>query len=89
LRKLRRTEGLSAALAASLTLVGAGRPCLGAGVEHPDVGTVALGRGGAYAAEPDGGLALIYNPAGLGRQAGFRATVDTSLAWQRLTFAPD
>jgi long-subunit fatty acid transport protein len=88
LRKLRRTEGLSAALAISLTLVGLARPCRGAGVEHPDVGTVALGRGGAYAAEPDGGLALIYNPAGLGRQAGLRATLDASLAWQRLTFTP-
>lgn len=64
------------------------RPSRAAGVEHPDVGTVALGRGGAYAAEPDGGLALEYNPAGFGRQAGLRATVDGSLAWQRLTFAP-
>jgi long-chain fatty acid transport protein len=59
-----------------------------AGVEHPDVGTVALGRAGAYAADPDEGLALIYNPAGLGRQAGLRATLDANLAWQRLTFTP-
>jgi long-subunit fatty acid transport protein len=60
----------------------------GAGVEHPDVGTVPLGRGGAYAADPDGGLALVYNPAGLARQRGFRATLDANVAWQRLTFAP-
>ena len=60
-----------------------------AGVEHPDVGTVALGRAGAYAAEPDGGLALVYNPAGLARQDGLRATLDANLAWQRLTFTPD
>ncbi len=59
-----------------------------AGVEHPDVGTVAMGRGGAYAADPDGGLALQYNPAGLGRQTGLRVTLDASLAWQSLTFAP-
>ena len=60
----------------------------GAGLEHPDIGTIALGRGGAYAAEPDGGLALVYNPAGLARQGGLRATLDASLAWQRLTFTP-
>jgi long-subunit fatty acid transport protein len=60
----------------------------GAGLEHPDVGTIALGRGGAYAADPDGGLALVYNPAGLGRQTGLRATLDANLSWQRLTFTP-
>jgi long-subunit fatty acid transport protein len=59
-----------------------------AGVEHPDVGTLALGRGGAYAADPDGGLALLYNPAGFGRQDGLRATLDANFAWQRLTFTP-
>jgi long-subunit fatty acid transport protein len=60
-----------------------------AGLEHPDVGTVPLGRAGAYAADPDGGLALVYNPAGLARQDGLRATLDANLAWQRLTFAPN
>jgi long-subunit fatty acid transport protein len=59
-----------------------------AGLEHPDVGTVPLGRAGAYAADPDGGLALVYNPAGLARQTGFRATLDANLAWQGLTFTP-
>ncbi len=63
-------------------------PARAAGVEHPDVGTLALGRGGAYAADPDGGLALLYNPAGFGRQDGLRATLDANLAWQRLTFTP-
>ena len=65
-------------------------PCVvrAAGVEHPDVGTVPLGRGGAYAADPDGGLAIVYNPAGLARQAGLRVTLDASLAWQHLTFTP-
>jgi long-subunit fatty acid transport protein len=64
------------------------RAASAAGVEHPDVGTVALGRGGAYAADPDGGLALEYNPAGFARQDGLRATLDGNLAWQRLTFTP-
>jgi long-chain fatty acid transport protein len=63
-------------------------PAWAAGVEYPDVGTVALGRGGAYAADPDEGLALVYNPAGFARQAGWRATLDASRAWQRLDFAP-
>jgi len=76
-------------LAAGATLtLGAAGPAWAAGVEHPDVGTVAIGRGGAYAADPDGGLALQYNPAGFARQAGFRATLDANLAWQELTFTP-
>jgi long-subunit fatty acid transport protein len=68
--------------------VGAGPAAWAAGVEHPDIGTVAMGRGGAYAADPDGGLAVQYNPAGLGRQRGLRVTLDASLAWQSVTFAP-
>lgn len=59
-----------------------------AGLEHPEVGAVALGRAGADAAEPDHGLALQLNPAGLARQPGLRATVDGRVAWQRVTFAP-
>jgi long-subunit fatty acid transport protein len=77
--------GVAAALLATLGPVGA---AAAAGVEHPDLGTIAIGRGGAYAAEPDGGLALVYNPAGFARQTGLRATLDANLAWQRLTFAP-
>ena len=83
--------GLTAAalsLSSSFPWAGLGTVAWAAGVEHPDVGTIALGRGGAYAADPDGGLALVYNPAGLGRQAGLRATLDANLAWQQLTFTP-
>ncbi len=64
------------------------RAAVAAGVEHPDVGTVALGRGGAYAAAPDGGLALQYNPAGLAAQSGVRVTLDGNLARQQLRFTP-
>jgi Outer membrane protein transport protein (OMPP1/FadL/TodX) len=71
-----------------ISLISFGKSAHPAGLEHPDVGTVALGRGGAYAADPDGGLALLYNPAGFGRQTGLRVTLDGSLAWQRLTFSP-
>lgn len=66
----------------------AARRARAAGVEHPDVGTIAIGRAGAYAADPDESLALQYNPAGLARQDGVRATIDATLAWQRVTFAP-
>ena len=59
-----------------------------AGIEHPDVGTIAIGRGGAYAAAPTDGLAIQYNPAGFASQTGWRVTVDGNLAWQGLTFAP-
>jgi long-subunit fatty acid transport protein len=59
-----------------------------AGVEHPDVGTVAIGRGGADAASPESGLALQYNPAGLARQSGVRVTLDANLAWQDVRFTP-
>jgi long-chain fatty acid transport protein len=73
------------ALLLALTLSAA--PVSAAGVEHPDVGTIAIGRGGAYAAAPSDGLAMFYNPAGLAAQRGLRLTLDASLAWQGLTFA--
>ena len=61
---------------------------LGAGLEAPDVGAVATGRGGANAARPLDGLAFQYNPAGLGWQPGLRLTLDGRWAWQKLTFQP-
>jgi long-chain fatty acid transport protein len=74
--------------AAAFGVAGGGQVAHAAGVEHPDVGTIAIGRGGAYAADPDGGLALQYNPAGFARQPGLRVTLDASLAWQGVTFTP-
>ncbi len=38
------------------------------GLEFPDLGTVAIGRGTAFVAKADNGLAFYYNPAGLSRQ---------------------
>jgi long-subunit fatty acid transport protein len=87
MRKLPPAKGCVAATLAIL-VASAERPARAAGLEHPDVGTIPLGRGGAYAAEPDGGLALEYNPAGFARQDGLRATLDANLAWQGLTFTP-
>lgn len=70
-------------------------PCLAgaraaraAGLEHPDVGTIAIGRGGAVAANPSDGLAFQHNPAGLAQQRGLRVMVDGNLSWQGLHFAP-
>jgi long-subunit fatty acid transport protein len=85
---LRRRRWAAAGLAIALGLGGSAPAVKAAGLEYPDVGTVAMGRGGADAAEPGDGLALQLNPAGLARQAGLRATVDARIAWQRLTFTP-
>jgi long-subunit fatty acid transport protein len=81
-----RTLAVMAALAAA-PLFAAGR-ARAAGIEHPDIGTIAIGRGGAYAAAPTDGMALQYNPAGFAGQTGWRLTVDSSLSWQALRFAP-
>ena len=74
--------------AASLTATLASAPARAAGIEHPDIGTIAIGRGGAYAAAPTDGLAMQYNPAGFASQHGWRLTLDANLAWQQLSFAP-
>jgi long-subunit fatty acid transport protein len=79
-------RALVAASALALGLWSLAAPVLAAGIEHPDVGTISIGRGGAYAAAPSDGVALFYNPAGLAPQRGFRLTLDASLAWQGLTF---
>ena len=59
-----------------------------AGIEHPDIGTIAIGRGGAYAAAPTDGLAMQYNPAGFASQHGWRLTLDANMSFQQLSFAP-
>src|SRR5437016_2854128 len=85
----RGVSGGPAAVAIILALLlPVGAPAFAAGVEHPDLGTIALGRGGAYAADPMDGLALQYNPAGFANQRGLRVTVDANLSWQRLSFTP-
>jgi long-subunit fatty acid transport protein len=74
----------------SQSLVLAGCLCAGsawaAGVEYPDNGTVAIGRGGAWAANPSDGLAFQYNPAGLAQQHGLNLTLDGRAAQQHLAF---
>lgn len=58
-----------------------------AGAEYPDNGTISIGRGGAWAANPQDGLALQYNPAGLAQQRGLRLYADARLAKQHVRFA--
>jgi long-subunit fatty acid transport protein len=59
-----------------------------AGIEFPDNGALAIGRGGAYAADPVDGLALSYNPAGFAKQKGVRITLDSKLSRQNVGFDP-
>ena len=66
----------------------ASAPAFAAGIEHPDIGTIAIGRGGAYAAAPSDGLAMQYNPAGFASQHGWRLTLDANMSFQQLSFAP-
>lgn len=59
-----------------------------AGIEFPDNGTRAVGRGGAFAADPDDGFALQYNPAGFAKQTGMRLLMDGKISSQSVRFAP-
>jgi len=72
---------LPAALAALLPT-----SALAGGMDYPDNGTEALGRGGAFAAKADSGEALYYNPAGLARQRGLRLTLDSNFVLHHVTF---
>lgn len=86
-RKARAIGAASLGVAVAWAGLLGGR-ALGAGIEAPDLGAVATGRGGANAARPLDGVAFQYNPAGLGWQPGLRLTLDGRWAWQKLTFRP-
>ena len=77
-----------AGVLASVACVGAVPQAWAAGMEYPDNGTIAIGRGGAHAANPEDGLAFQYNPAGLAQQTGLRLHLDSRLAWQATRFTP-
>ncbi len=49
------------------------------GIFYPDVGTVALGRGGAFVARADDLSAFYYNPAGLSKSKGFNVMLGGNL----------
>jgi hypothetical protein len=56
------------------------------GLEYPDNGTEAMGRGAAFTAKADDGTALIYNVAGFARQRGLRLTLGTNVTFHTATF---
>ncbi len=63
-------SGLLALLLGTIALIISGNLMAG-GLFFPDVGTVALGRGGAFVAKADNLSAFYYNPAGLSKSKGF------------------
>ncbi|HEY8091258.1 MAG TPA: outer membrane protein transport protein [Polyangiaceae bacterium] len=56
------------------------------GLEIPDNGTEALGRGAAFTAKADDGTALEYNVAGFAQQRGTRLLLDTNLWFSSYSF---
>lgn len=56
------------------------------GLEYPDNGSEAMGRGAAFTAKADDGTALIYNVAGFARQRGVRLTLGSNTAFHTATF---
>lgn len=75
--------GWAVAIACLLGGVNAARA---GGFDLPDEGAEALGRGGAFVAKADNGLAMYYNIAGLGRQEGTRLTVDLNVVYHDVAF---
>jgi long-chain fatty acid transport protein len=69
------------------TLVAMARAVYAGGLELPDNGTEALGRGGAFTAKADDATALEYNVAGLARQRGTRVLLDGNLLLSTLDFS--
>ncbi len=65
-------------IAAIVTAIHAA-PANAGGLEIPDNGTQAVGRGGAFVAKADDPTAIYYNPAGLARQRGTKALVDLNV----------
>ena len=57
-----------------------------AGIEYPEMGAVAVGRGGAVAAKPEDGLALMFNPAGLAWSHGWGLVADGKLMWNNVSY---
>jgi long-subunit fatty acid transport protein len=68
------------------TLIAATRMVYAGGLELPDNGTEALGRGGAFTAKADDATAMQYNVAGLARQRGTRVLFDGNLILSTLDF---
>src|SRR5580698_7547364 len=86
-------RGSTAALLFVGALLGASDAKAG-GLEIPDNGTQALGRGAAFTAKADDGTALEYNVAGFAQQRGTHLLLDANLwlssySFQRSGAYPD
>jgi long-subunit fatty acid transport protein len=76
---LRRTSLIAACLTAS-------QSAYAGGLELPDLGAQALGRGATFTARADDGMALQYNVAGLARQRGTHVLLGGSLVLHQFKF---
>ncbi len=57
-----------------------------AGLEVPDLGTAAVGRGGAFVARADDATAVYHNPAAIARLRGLHVTWNHNLLWANSQF---
>lgn len=76
-------------VASALALVAASAaslPARAGGMEYPDNGAQALGRGAAFAAKADDGTAIIHNVAGFAQQRGWRLTLGANTALHSASF---
>ncbi len=78
-KKSVRSASRFAVLVAAATLLSVPEQLWSAGLEFPDAGTVAIGRGTAFVARADNPSALYYNPAGLSKHSGWHVLVSGNL----------
>lgn len=57
------------------------------GLEAPDLGAQALGRGAAFTARADDGMAVLYNVGGFAQQRGTKLTLSTNVGFSTARFA--
>jgi long-subunit fatty acid transport protein len=62
-------------------------PARASGLEAPDLGVQALGRGAAFTARADDGMAVLYNVGGFAQQRGTKLTLSTNVAFSDTRFA--
>ncbi len=62
-------------------------PALAGGIEVPDLGTEALGRGSAFVAKADDLTAFHYNPAGLSKTKGINVLLGANLVNMNASFS--
>jgi long-subunit fatty acid transport protein len=79
----------NARLVLSVVLLAVPRLAEAGGLEMPDLGTEALGRGAAFTAKADDPTAIHYNVAGLAQQRGTRLLVNANVSQSSLRFQRD